>query len=97
PIDEPQYGFLYAKLCRQFRKKHVDVIDQDGRSEKYRFRQLLIICCRKEFNTDDIQEIEYEKRKLELEAITDEKKHQEEAEKLEDLIKAKRRKLGNIV
>ncbi|CAF1468692.1 unnamed protein product [Rotaria sp. Silwood1] len=96
-VDEPQYGFLYAKLCRQFRKKHVDVIDQDGRSEKYRFRQLLIICCRKEFNTDDIQEIEYEKRKLELEAITDEKKHQEEAEKLEDLIKAKRRKLGNIV
>jgi hypothetical protein len=33
-----------------------------------------------------------------VEAITDEKKHKEEEEKLqEDLVKAKRKKLGNIL
>ncbi|CAF1304281.1 unnamed protein product [Rotaria sordida] len=96
-VDEPHYSFLYAKLCKQLRKKHVNVLDKDGKPKKCTLRPLLMICCKKEFNNDNIQEIEYEKRKLELETITDEKKYQEEAEILEDLIKARRRKLGNIV
>ena len=54
--------------------------------------------CQKEFENDYRQEIEYEKRKTEVENIKDDKKHKEEAEKLEeDLLKAKRRKLGNIL
>ena len=54
--------------------------------------------CQKEFENDYRQEIEYERRKIEVENIEDEKKQKEEAEKLEeDLLKAKRRKLGNIL
>lgn len=54
--------------------------------------------CQKEFENDYRQEIEYEKRHNEVETITDEKKRKEETEKLEeDLVKAKRRKLGNIL
>ncbi|CAF3833143.1 unnamed protein product [Rotaria sp. Silwood1] len=96
-IDEPHYSFLYAKLCKQLRKKYVNVTDKHGRLKKHTLRPLLMIYCKKEFNNDDIQESEYEKRKLELETITDEKKHQEEAEILENLIKARRRKLDNVV
>ncbi|CAF1176047.1 unnamed protein product [Rotaria sp. Silwood1] len=97
-VNEPQYGFLYAKLCQQFQNTHVNVIDKHGRSKTHQFRQILLIFCQKEFKSDYRQEIEYEKRKLEVEAIKDEKIYREETEKLEeDLIKTKQRKLGNIL
>lgn len=70
----------------------------DGRTVTYYFRQILLTKCQKEFENDYRQEIEYEKRMKEVEAITDEKKHKEQDEKLQDdLLKAKRRKLGNIL
>ncbi|CAF1646988.1 unnamed protein product [Rotaria sp. Silwood1] len=34
-IDEPHYSFLYAKLCKQLRKKHVNVTDKHGRLKKH--------------------------------------------------------------
>ena len=69
-----------------------------GTTVTHFFRQILLTRCQKEFENDYRQEIEYEKRKIELETITDEKKKKEENEKLEeDLVKAKRRKLGNIL
>ncbi|CAF4270107.1 unnamed protein product [Rotaria sp. Silwood2] len=96
-VDEPAFSFLYAKLCKQFQKKQVTVPTEDGKQITHYFRQILLTRCQKEFENDYRQEIEYEKRKAEVEAITDEKKRKEEAEKLEeDLVKAKRRKLGNI-
>lgn len=74
------------------------MIGEDGKTETYYFRQILLTRCQKEFESDYRQEIEYEKRKKEVEEITEEKKQKEEAEKLEeDLVKAKRRKLGNIL
>ena len=70
----------------------------DGKTVTHYFRQILLTRCQREFESDYRQEIEYEKRKSDLEAITDEKKKKEEQEKLEeDLVKAKRRKLGNIL
>ncbi|CAF1217918.1 unnamed protein product [Rotaria sp. Silwood1] len=96
-VDEPPFRVLCAKLCKQFQKKQVTVPDEDGKPVIYYFRQILLTRCQKEFETDYRQEIEYEKRKAEVEAITDEKINKEEAEKLEDdLLKVKRRKLGNI-
>ncbi|CAF0867973.1 unnamed protein product [Adineta ricciae] len=96
-VDEPAFSFLYAKLCKQFQKKQVTVPGEDGKTVTHYFRQILLTRCQKEFENDYRQEIEYEKRKSEVEAITDEKKRKEENEKLEeDLVKAKRRKLGNI-
>ncbi|CAF1256154.1 unnamed protein product, partial [Rotaria sordida] len=96
-VDEPAFSFLYAKLCKQFQKKQVTVPSEDGKTVTHYFRQILLTRCQKEFENDYRQEIEYEKRKSEVETITDDKKRKEEAEKLEeDLVKAKRRKLGNI-
>ncbi|CAF1343736.1 unnamed protein product [Adineta steineri] len=96
-VDEPAFCSLYAKLCRQFQKKRVTALGQDGKTVTYSFRQILLTRCQTEFENDYRQEIGYEKRKNELGAITDEKQRAEEAEKLEeDLIKAKLRKLGNI-
>ena len=47
---------------------------------------------------NSVEEIEYEKRKAEIDSLTDDIKHKEESDKLEkDLLKGKRRKLGNIV
>lgn len=70
----------------------------DGNTVTHYFRQILLTRCQREFESDYRQEIEYEKRKGEVEAITDEKKKKEENEKLEDdLVKAKRKKLGNIL
>ena len=81
-----------------FFKKQVTVPGEDGKTVTHYFRQILLTRCQKEFENDYRQEIEYEKRKIEVEAITDEKKRKEESEKLEeDLVKAKRRKLGNIL
>lgn len=74
------------------------VPNEEGKPVTYFFRQILLTRCQKEFENDYRQEIEYEKRKAEVELITDEKKRKEENEKLEeDLVKAKRRKLGNIL
>ena len=74
------------------------VPNEEGKPVTYFFRQILLTRCQKEFENDYRQEIEYEKRKAEVELITDEKKRKEESEKLEeDLVKAKRRKLGNIL
>ncbi|CAF3682682.1 unnamed protein product [Adineta steineri] len=96
-VDEPAFSFLYARLCKQFQKKQVTVPSEDGKTVTHYFRQILLTRCQKEFENDYRQEIEYDKRKGEVTAITDEKKRKEEAEKLEeDLVKAKRRKLGNI-
>jgi hypothetical protein len=74
------------------------VPSEDGKTMTYYFRQILLTRCQKEFEKDYRQEIEYDKRKSEVMTIADEKKQREEAEKLEeDLVKAKRRKLGNIL
>ena len=74
------------------------VLNEEGKPVTYFFRQILLTRCQKEFENDYRQEIEYEKRKTEVDIITDEKKRKEEGEKLEeDLVKAKRRKLGNIL
>jgi hypothetical protein len=79
-------------------QKQVTVPSEDGKTVTHFFRQILLTRCQKEFESDYRQEIEYEKRKADVETITDEKKHRDEAEKLEeDLVKAKRRKLGNIL
>ena len=81
-----------------FLQKQVTVPGEDGKLITHYFRQILLTRCQKEFENDYRQEIEYEKRKTEVETITDEKKRKEEGEKLEeDLGKAKRRKLGNIL
>ena len=74
------------------------VPSEDGKTVTHYFRQILLTRCQKEFENDYRQEIEYEKRKSEVETITDDKKRKEEDDKLqEDLHKAKRRKLGNIL
>jgi hypothetical protein len=79
-------------------KKQVTVPGEDGKTVTHFFRQILLTRCQKEFENDYRQEIEYEKRKAEVETIADEKKRKEENEKLEeDLVKAKRKKLGNIL
>ncbi|CAF4479442.1 unnamed protein product, partial [Rotaria sp. Silwood2] len=97
-VDEPVFSFLYAKLCKQFQKKQVIVIGKDGKITTCYFRQILLTRCQNVFQNDYRQEIGYEQRKTEVEAITDEKKHKEQAEKLEqNIIKAQRRKLGNII
>ncbi|CAF4233647.1 unnamed protein product [Rotaria sp. Silwood2] len=96
-VDEPKFSFLYAKLCQYFQRKQVTVPDENGQRLTHSFRQLLLTRCQKEFENDYRQEIGYEKRKIEVEAITDEKVQKEESEKLEEnLAKAKRKKLGNI-
>ncbi|CAF4927006.1 unnamed protein product, partial [Rotaria socialis] len=97
-IDDSTFSLLYAKLCKQFQKKQVTVPGDDGKLVTYYFRQILLTRCQKEFESDYRQEIEYEKRKAEVDSLTDDKKRKEEGDKLEDdLVKTKRRKLGNIV
>ncbi|CAF4323763.1 unnamed protein product, partial [Rotaria magnacalcarata] len=90
--------FLYAKLCQHFQKKQITVPDDTGNKITHSFRQLLLTRCQKEFENDYRQEIGYEKKKVDVDAITDEKLQKEESEKLEEnLSKAKRKKLGNIL
>ncbi|CAF1271490.1 unnamed protein product [Rotaria sp. Silwood1] len=96
-VEEPKFSFLYARLCQSFQRKQVTVPDANGQRITHSFRQLLLTRCQKEFENDYRQDIGYEKRKIEVEAITDEKLQKEESEKLEEnLAKAKRKKLGNI-
>ncbi|CAF1568012.1 unnamed protein product, partial [Rotaria magnacalcarata] len=97
-VDDSTFSLLYAKLCKQFQKTQVTVQGRDGKLITYYFRQILLTRCQKEFESDYREEIEYEKRKAEIDSLTDNTKRKEEAEKLEkDLLKGKRRKLGNIV
>ncbi|CAF2089037.1 unnamed protein product [Rotaria magnacalcarata] len=96
-VDEPGLSDLYAKLCKKFQKKQVTVRGDDGKLITYCFRQILFTKCHKEFESDYREEIEYEKRKAEIDSLTDDKKRKEEGEKLEDdLVKAKQRKLECI-
>ncbi|CAM4941289.1 unnamed protein product [Rotaria socialis] len=96
-VDERSFCFLYAKLCQYFQKKQITVPDETGNKVTHSFRQLLLTRCQKEFENDYRQEIGYEKKKIDVDAITDEKLQKEESEKLEEnLSKAKRKKLGNI-
>lgn len=82
-------------MCFQIQ---VTVPAEDGKLVTHYFRQILLTRCQKEFESDYKEEIEYEKRKIDIEFIIDENKRREETQKLnEDLLKAKQRKLGNIV
>jgi hypothetical protein len=97
-VEAAIFCSLYAKLCKHFQKKQVTVPDENGQPVTYFFRQILLTRCQNEFENDYRQEIQYEKRKVEVDAITDEKVHKEAAEQLEeDCLKAKRKKLGNIM
>ena len=97
-VEERTFCSLYAKLCRHFQHKQVTVPNEDGQMIKHFFRQMLLSRCQKEFESDYRQEIDYDNREIEVNAIADEKARKEAAEQLqEDLMKAKRKKLGNIL
>ncbi|CAF0942566.1 unnamed protein product [Adineta steineri] len=97
-VEEPKFCFMYASLCKHFQKKHVIVSGQDGQTVTYYFRQILLARCQTKFETDYRQDIDYDRRKKEVDAITNEKHQKEEAENLEEaLFKAKRRHFGNIL
>ena len=97
-VEATIFCSLYAKLCKHFQKKQVTVPNESGQSVTLYFRQILLTLCQKEFENDYQQEIEYEKRKLAVDAITDEKAQKEAEKQLEeDLSKAKRKKFGNIM
>ena len=97
-VNETAFCTLYAHLCKHFKKKQVSIPDQNGQLVTRSFQQLLLTRCQKEFENDYRQEINCEKRTAEIEAITNEKIQKEEVEKLEeDLARARRKKLGNIL
>ncbi len=97
-VEAAIFCSLYAKLCKHFQKKQVTVPNETGQPVTYFFRQILLTRCQKEFEGDYRQNIKYEERHIEVEAIADEKVRKEAAEQLEeDLLKAKRKKLGNIM
>ena len=97
-VEAAIFCSLYAKLCKHFQKKQVTVPDETGQPVTYFFRQILLTRCQREFENDFRQEVDYEKRKVEVNAIEDEKARREADEQLEeDLVKAKRKKLGNIM
>lgn len=97
-VEAAIFCSIYADVCKHFQKKQVTVPDEKGQPQTYIFRQLLLTRCQKEFEGDYRQEVDYEKRQGEVDAITDEKERREAAEQLqEDLVKAKRKKLGNIM
>jgi translation initiation factor 4G len=97
-VEAAIFCSLYAKLCKHFQKKQVTAPNESGQPVTLYFRQILLTLCQKEFENDHRQEIEYEKRKLAVDAITDEKVQKEAKEQLEeDLYKAKRKKFGNIM
>jgi hypothetical protein len=97
-VEAAIFCFIYAKLCKHFQKKQVTIPDENGQPVTYFFRQILLTRCQKEFENDYRQAIGYEKRKIEVDAIIDEKVRKEAAEQLEeDLFKAKRKKLNNIM
>jgi translation initiation factor 4G len=97
-VEEPKFCPMYSELCKKFQKKQVTVPSEDGETVTYYFRQILLTRCQNGFQSDYRTDINYDNRKKEVDAITDEKKHKEEAENLEEaLFKAKRRNFGNIL
>lgn len=97
-VEEPSFCSLYATMCKQFQKKQVTVPDATGKVTTHIYRQKLLARCQKEFENDYRQEIQYEKRKQEVDSIADEKERKEMTDALEEeLGKAKRKKLGNIL
>jgi translation initiation factor 4G len=97
-VIEKSFCNQYAKLCKDFQRKQVTVPGEDGQPVTHFFRQKLLTRCQNGFEGDYRQEIDYSKRKAEVDAITDEKNRKEEDEQLaEDLHKAKQRKFGNIL
>ncbi|UJR37779.1 hypothetical protein I4U23_030471 [Adineta vaga] len=97
-VEEPKYCFMYAELCDSFKKKQVTVPNENGETTTFSFRQILISRCQKGFENDYRQDINYDQRKIAVDAITDEKLQKEEAENLEEALnKAKRRNFGNIL
>lgn len=97
-VEAAIFCSLYAKLCKHFQKKQVTVPDETGQPVTFYFRQILLTRCQNEFEGDYRQNIKYEERQKEVEAIVDEKTRRDAAEQLEeDLLKAKRKKLGNIM
>jgi translation initiation factor 4G len=97
-VEAAIFCSLYADICKHFKKIQVTVPDTNGQPVTHYFRQILLQRCQKEFESDYRQEIGYEKRQAEVDAITDDKTRKEAEEQLqEDLLKAKRKKLGNIM
>ncbi|CAF1002808.1 unnamed protein product [Adineta steineri] len=97
-VEEPKFCFMYANLCEHFKKKQITVPDQDGQTVTHSFRKILLSRCQTKFETDYRQDIDYDRRKTEVDAITDEKRQKEAAEDLEEaLFKAKQRNFGNIL
>ncbi|CAF3896743.1 unnamed protein product [Rotaria sordida] len=82
-----------------FTKKQVTVPDENDIMKTYVFQNLLLQQCQQEFENDYRQEIEYDRRKAEIDQIVnDEIKKKEEIDNLdENLARAKRKKFGNIV
>jgi len=74
-VEAAIFCSLYAKICKHFQKKQVTVPNESGQQVTFFFRQILLTRCQKEFEIDYRQDIEYDKRKAVVEAITDEKKH----------------------
>ncbi|CAF4097530.1 unnamed protein product, partial [Adineta steineri] len=97
-VEEPKFCSMYADLCEHFKKKEITVPDQDGQTVTHSFRKILLSRCQTKFETDYRQDIDYDRRKTEVDAITDEKRQKEAAEDLEEaLFKAKQRNFGNIL
>ncbi|CAF4110289.1 unnamed protein product, partial [Adineta steineri] len=97
-VEEPKFCSMYANLCEHFQKKQVTVPGQDGQTVTHCFRKILLSRCQTKFETDYRQDIDYDTRKTEVDAITDEKRQKEAAEDLEEaLFKAKQRNFGNIL
>ncbi|CAF1064198.1 unnamed protein product [Adineta steineri] len=97
-VEESEYCFMYAALCKHFQRKQVTVPSPDGQMVTHYCRQILLTRCQTKFETDYRQDIDYDRRKKEVDAITDEKRQKEAAEDLEEaFFKARRRYLGNIL
>ncbi|CAF0970215.1 unnamed protein product [Adineta ricciae] len=97
-IEEPKYCSMYAELCDSFQKKQITTPNQNGQTTTISFRQVLLSRCQTRFENDYREDINYDRRKAEVDKITDEKLQKEEAENLEEALnKAKRRHFGNIL
>ncbi|CAF4161377.1 unnamed protein product, partial [Adineta steineri] len=97
-IEESKFCSMYANLCEHFQRKQVTEHGQDGQIVTHSFRHILLTRCQTKFQTDYRQDIDYDRRKKEVDAITDVKRQKVEAEDLEEtLLKARRRYLGNIL
>lgn len=97
-VEAAIFCSLYAKLCKHFEKRQVTVPNDNGQPSTHFFRQILLTRCQKQFESDYRQDIDYDTRKKQVDAIEDEKARREATEDLEEaLVKAKRKNLGNIM